>query len=258
MLLAIDIGNSNTVVGVFDDGNLVDFFRVASNHRITVDECGFFITGILEKINIDRKKVDRIVVSSVVPRLTLIYQKMCEKYLSLTPLIVSSEIELPIKIAYDDPAAVGADRIANAVAARNMYKSPVIVVDFGTATTFDVIDSSGVYLGGVIAPGPETSAADLARRAARLFEVTIEKPESVIGRSTSNSIKSGLFFGTVGQVDKIIELIIDELGEQPEIIATGGLAAEFIRYSKYIKSNYPTLTLEGLRLIAEKNLVLKS
>jgi len=251
MLLAIDIGNSNTVVGAFDDSNLINHFRLASNHGFTVDECGFFVLGLLEKLELKPAQVDRVIIASVVPRLTPVFQGMSQKYLSVEPIIVSSKIKLPIKIAYEDPSAVGADRIANAVAGFSKFGGPIIIVDFGTTTNFDVINDLGSYLGGAIAPGPETSAQELASRAARLFEVTVEKPKSVVGRNTANSIKSGLFFGTIGQVDHIIKLLRDELGGAARVIATGGLAEQFIPYCRYIESAHPVLTLEGLKIIAD-------
>ena len=251
MLLAIDIGNSNTVIGAFDNGNLTNHFRLASNHSFTVDECGFFVLGLLEKLDLKTAQVDRVIISSVVPRLTPIFRQMSNKYLSVEPLIVSCNMKLPIKIAYDDPTAVGADRIANAVAGYVKFGGPIIIVDYGTTTNFDVINDLGKYLGGAIAPGPETSAQELANRAARLFEVTVERPKSAVGRNTADSIKSGLFYGTVGQVDHIIKLIRDELGGSARVIATGGLADQFIEHSRYIESAHPTLTLEGLKIIAD-------
>jgi len=251
MLLAIDIGNTDTVIGVFDNNHLVNHFRVASNHTLTVDECGFFVTGLLHKLNIESSQLNRVVIASVVPRLQLVYEKMSDKYLSISPLVVSSDTKLPIKIGYENPRAVGADRIANAVAAYKDFGGPIIVVDFGTATTFDVVDKDGIYLGGVIAPGPETSSRELVKKAARLFEVNIERPQNVIGRNTTDSIKSGLFYGTIGQVDSIIERINDELKGKIKVIATGGLADEFSKDSRYIESVSRTLTLEGLKIIAD-------
>lgn len=251
MLLAIDIGNSNTVVGVYGDSDLINHFRVASNHQLTVDECGFFVTGLLKKLDVEPSHIDRVVIASVVPRLTTVFEKMSQKYLSASPLIVSSETRLPIRIAYDDPSAVGADRIANAVAAFVKFGGPIIIVDFGTATTFDVVDENAVYLGGIIAPGPETSGLELARRAAKLFEVSVESPGEVIGRNTSDSIKSGLFYGTIGMVDAMVQRIFDELGQSTRVIATGGLASDFSEHSRFIESAEPALTLEGLKIIAD-------
>ena len=189
--------------------------------------------------------------ASVVPALTPVYARMSARYLLKEPLIVSSDIKLPIKIGYHDPAAVGADRIANGAAAFDKFQMAVIVVDFGTTTNFDVVDSGGVYLGGVIAPGPRTSARELARKAARLFEVPIEKPPSAIGRTTADSMKSGLFHGTVGMVDHLVGLIIEELGEKPRVVATGGLAADFEGNSRFIEFIIPELTLRGLKVISD-------
>jgi len=254
MLLAFDIGNSNIVVGAFDDSKLINHFRLASNHRFTTDECGFMVLGILEKLELKPSQVDRVIIASVVPRLTPVFRNMSSKYLSVEPVIVSCDIKLPIKISYEDPASVGADRIANAVAAYVKFGGPIIVVDFGTTTNFDVINDLGTYLGGAIAPGPETSAQELASRTARLFEVTVDRPKSAVGRNTGDSIKSGLFYGTIGQVDHLIKLIRDELGGDARIIATGGLAEQFIRYLQYIESAHPTLTLDGLKIIADYQL----
>jgi type III pantothenate kinase len=251
MLVAIDIGNTDTVVGVFDNDRLINHFRIASNHNLTVDECGFFVTGLLNRLNIKSSDITRLILASVVPRLTPVYDKMVHKYFNLEPIIVSSKTRLPVKITYDDPTQVGADRIANAVAGYKMFGGPLIIVDFGTTINFDVITKEGQYLGGAIAPGPETSAMELARRAARLFEVRIEKPDRAIGRSTAESIKSGLYHGTIGQVEKIIESITRELGTKPKVIATGGLATEFQDRIKIIESIHPTLTLDGLKIIAD-------
>lgn len=251
MLLTIDIGNTDTVAGVFDNGNLINHFRVASNHSLTVDECGFFVTGLLDRIGIKSSDLTHVVIGSVVPRLTPVYEKMSDKYFNIKALIVSAAIKLPIKIDYDNPMAVGADRIANGVAAFDRFGGPIIVVDFGTTINFDVVTADGQYLGGAIAPGPEMSASQLAAKAARLFEVRIEKPAHAIGKNTAESIKSGLFYGTIGQVDKIIDNIIDELGSKPKVIGTGGLAADFQHSSKYIESIHPAITLEGLKIISD-------
>ncbi len=253
MLLAIDIGNTDTVVGVFDDKHLLGHFRVASRDNLTLDECGLFITGLLERMKIPPERISRVIIASVVPRLTPTYQGMAQKYFGVEALIVSHKLKLPITIAYDDPSEVGADRIANTAAGFTKFGGPLIVVDFGTATTFDVIDKNGRYLGGVITPGPVTSGAELARKAARLFEVDFTRPDKVIGTNTVNSIRAGLFFGTIGQVEFLIRKIAEELGEKPQVIATGGLAGEFEKNSAPFSGNYPTLTLEGLQIIAALN-----
>ena len=254
MLLAIDIGNTNTVVGVYRGQTLKESFRVTSQRRLTADEAGFFISGLLDRMKIPAGEIDRVVIGSVVPPLTSAFEETARKYLGCTPVTVTARIKLPITIEIDKPDEVGADRIANAAGAFGKFGGPVIVVDFGTATTFDVVNEGGVYIGGVIIPGPETSMAELAHRAARLFEIRIEPPDQVVGKSTAGALKSGLFFGTVGQVDYIVERIIEETAfEHCTIVATGGLAGGIQGFSRQIKLIEPNLTLEGLRLIAQMN-----
>lgn len=254
MLLTIDIGNTDTVIGVFKGETLKDHFRVSSQQHLTADEAGFFITGLLERLHVTNEEVTEVVIGSVVPPLTSVFEETSRKYFGCLPIIVSSHIKLPIKIEIDQPDQVGADRIANSVAAFAKFGGPVIVVDFGTATTFDIVSAKGAYIGGVIIPGPETSMAELVRRAARLFEIRIEKPDSVVGKSTAGALKSGLFYGTIGQVDYIISKIIEETGfENVRVISTGGLAAGLEKASSQIQHREPTLTLDGLRLIAVLN-----
>ena len=254
MLLAIDIGNTNTVVGVYDRAALKGSFRVASQHHMTADEAGFFVTGLLGRMGIDPIAVDKVVIGSVVPQLTNVFETTAIKYFGCNPIMVTARINLPVRVEVDRPDEVGADRIANAAAGFNRFGGPVIVVDFGTATTFDVVNKDGAYVGGVIIPGPETSMADLARRAARLFEIRIEPPDQVVGKTTAGALKSGMFYGTVGQVDYIIERILDETGfANCMVVATGGLAGGLEKHSRYIKQVEPNLTLDGLRLIAEMN-----
>jgi len=252
MLLAIDIGNTNTVVGLFDNSRLIDFFRVTSTRTMTSDETGFFVTGLLERMKVSREQIDSLVIGSVVPPLTPVYDKMARNFFNREPVIVSASIPLPIKIKIDEPEQVGADRIANAVAAKTLIGSPVIVVDFGTAINFDIVDQAGDYIGGVLLPGPETSMAELARRAAELFEVSFEPPGSVIGKNTRHALQSGLFHGTLGQIDYVLTKIIAEAGfDGCTVVATGGLATGIDKHSKYISRVEPTITLDGLRLIAE-------
>jgi type III pantothenate kinase len=251
MLLAIDIGNTDTVVGVYDRETLRDHFRVASDHRMTADQAGFFVTGLLERMHVANEEVEQVVIGSVVPPLTPVFEETSRKYFGCEPVVVSAHIKLPIRIDIDQPSEVGADRIANSVAAFSRFGGPVIVVDFGTATTFDVVSAEGAYIGGIIIPGPKTSMSELARRAARLFEVRIEKPDRVVGRSTAGALKSGLYYGTIGQVDFLIDKIIEETGfHNARIIATGGLAGGMEQASRHIRMVEPSLTLEGLRLIA--------
>lgn len=254
MLLATDIGNTNIVVGLYEGNELKDHFRISSRQKMTTDEAGFFVTGWLQRMKIENKAVDSFILASVVPPLTGVFESMARKHFGCIPIVVSPDLNLPITIEIDRKEQLGADRICNAVAGFDKQGGPIIIVDFGTATTFDVISAEGSYIGGVIIPGPETSMAELARKAARLFEVRIEPPESVIGKSTAAALRSGLFHGTVGQVDYIIDKIIDEAGfENTRIIATGGLAAGLENYSRFIRQVEPTLTLEGLRLIEAVN-----
>ncbi|MCK4427863.1 MAG: type III pantothenate kinase [candidate division Zixibacteria bacterium] len=251
MLLAIDIGNTHTVLGIYDEEKLKEYFRVASNHALTVDECGILVKQLFQKYS----KIKDVIIGSVVPPLTLIYEEMSEKFLKVDPMVVSSGLPLGIKILYDDPKTVGADRIANAVAAYEIYGGPAIVVDFGTATTFDVISGNGEYLGGAIAPGIETSSLNLFQKASQLFKVSLERPKKAIGKNTEESLRSGIIFGTVGQIDEIVKRIRKELSEsfhsqkKPKVIATGGLANLIAKESKMIEEVNPTLTLEGLRRI---------
>ncbi len=251
MLLAIDIGNTHTVLGMFHKEKLKKYFRVTSNHALTVDECGILVKQLFP----DYRKVKDVIICSVVPPLTPIYQEMSKKFLKVAPFMVHWNLPLGIKILYDDPSQVGADRIANAVAAYQIYGGPAIIVDLGTATTFDVISEKGEYLGGAIAPGIETSSLNLFQRAAQLFKVSLEKPHRSIGRNTEESLRSGIIFGCVGQIDGIVNRIKEELKKEyrikkePKVVATGGLADLIARESKTIQRVNPTLTLEGLRRI---------
>ena len=254
MLLVIDIGNTNVVAGIFDCDQLIDSFRAISQLEMTTDEASSFIVDLLERQNLSKAQIDKIIVGSVVPPLTSVFEEATRSLFDFDPVIVTARIKLPVKIEINQPDEVGADRIANAAAVFKQFGGPSIVVDFGTATTFDVINEIGSYIGGVIIPGPETSMAELARRAAKLFEIQIEPPEQVVGKSTAGALKSGLFFGTVGQVDYIIERIIEETGfENCTIVATGGLAGGIEKHSRHINQVEPNLTLDGLRLIAELN-----
>jgi type III pantothenate kinase len=251
MLLAIDIGNTHTVLGIFRKEKLVDHFRVTSNHADTVDECGILVRQFLR----DQREINDVIICSVVPPLTPVYQEMSRKFLKVDPVLVDWRLPLGIKILYDDPSKVGADRIANAVAAYQVYGGPTIVVDLGTSTNFDVISHKGEYLGGAIAPGVETSASHLFQRAAQLFKVSLERPPKAIGGSTEESMRSGIIFGCVGQIDEIVNRIKEELKKvhkirkRPRVIATGGLADLIAKESKTIEEVNPTLTLEGLRRI---------
>jgi len=251
MLLAIDIGNTHTVLGTFKKERLTEYFRVTSNHALTTDECGILVKQLFP----DYGKVKDVIICSVVPPLTPIYQEMSKKFLKVDSVLVQWNLPLGIKIQYDDPSQVGADRIANAVAAYQIYGGPIIIVDLGTATTFDVISEKGEYLGGAIAPGIETSSLNLFKRAAQLFKVSLEKPKKAIGKNTEESLRSGIIFGCVGQIDEIVSRIKKELKKEhrirkkPKVIATGGLTDLIAKESRTIEKIEPALTLEGLRRI---------
>lgn len=254
MLLVIDIGNTNIVIGLYSGERLKDHFRMATRDNMTADEAGLMISQWLKQMNIENEQIDSAVMASVVPTLTATFETVIKSYLGCLPIVVSPDINLPVAIEIDQPEQVGADRIANTAAGFAKFGGPIIIVDFGTATTFDIVSDKGAYIGGIIIPGPATSMAELAKKAARLFEVRIEPPEKVVGTSTASALKSGMFYGTVGQVDFIIDKILDETSfENCKIIATGGLAKGIEQHSKHISIIEPTLTLEGLRLIADLN-----
>jgi type III pantothenate kinase len=249
MLLAVDIGNTNTVLGVFDKDKLKDFFRLSTKHSLTVDDCGLLINQLIK----ERKKgIKGIIICSVVPYLTSVYQEMSQKYLQIEPVIVNTQLPLGIKVLYNDPSQVGADRLTNAVAAYQIYGGPAIVVDLGTATTFDVVSKNGEYLGGAIAPGLEGSISILVQKAAQLSKIKVKKPKNIIGKSTEESLRSGIFYGTLGQIDTIVKRIKKKLAGNVKVIATGGLASLIASESETIKKIDPGLTLKGLNIIYKK------
>jgi len=252
-LLAVDIGNTTTVVGFYRESRLINFFRLASTHTRTADEAGVLVTHLRRYQVRPQGTIGGVVICSVVPDLTSIYQEMARRYFKCEPVVVTCESRLKIKIKTDDPHQVGADRIANAEGYVHKYRGAGIIVDFGTATTFDVVSAKKEYLGGVIAPGIETSSARLTERAAKLFGVKLEPPPNVIGRNTEDSLKSGLLYGSVGQVEGIIRRITGELPSKTRVIATGGLARIIAESCEMIENVDETLTLFGLRKIYDKN-----
>jgi type III pantothenate kinase len=247
MLIAIDIGNTNIKIGLFRENTLKDVLRLSTRRDMSADELGIPVTDWLSRMKVANEQIETAIICSVVPSVTEQALEMCKRYLGCIPTIVSADLKLSIKIAVDNPSQLGADRIANAVGGFTKFGGPLIVVDFGTATKFDVVDQAGVYQGGVICPGIETSMAELARRAAKLFEIKIEPPSKVIGKNTTDALKSGAFYGTVGQVDHILDMILAETGwPKATIVATGGLVRGIEQYSRHIKLIEPNLTLWGL------------
>ncbi len=258
MLLVIDIGNTNTSLGVFDSEELLVHWRLTTARSRTADEWGVHARNLFSLAQLDFKSIDAIAIASVVPPLNFTIKRMAEIYFDLTPLFIDHSVETGVPILYQPPADVGADRIVDAVAAIKKYGAPCIVVDFGTATTFDAINSKGEYLGGVIAPGITISADALFERAAKLPRVEIKRPANVIGGATVEAMQSGLYHGYVGLVDGILRRMIDELGGNPHIIATGGLAPLLAKGSEFIETVDETLTLEGLRLVYERQQKVRS
>ena len=245
MLLAVDVGNTQTVLGLFDGERLTEHWRLATERERTGDELGVLLNGLL-----DADSVDGVCLSSTVPALVREWQRLAERWLEAPLLAVGPGTKTGIPIRYDDPREVGPDRIVNAVAARERHGAPCIVVDFGTSTNFDVVSAAGEYLGGVLAPGVEISMEALFARAARLVKVDFAEPATVIGKTTVGGLQSGLVYGFAGQVDGIVTAIRGEL-EAPEAtaIATGGLADLIAPHSRTIGGVDPFLTLEGLRLV---------
>jgi type III pantothenate kinase len=253
MLLAVDVGNTQTLAGVYHGDELLHDWRISTERAATADELAAHHDQILRLRGGGLDALDAMVVGSVVPRLTAAYRGLGAKYLGSEPLVVGPGVRTGISIAIDNPHELGADRLANAVAAHRRYGTACVVVDFGTATNFDAVSAAGEYVGGAIAPGIETSLDALTSRAARLVKVDLLAPERVIGKSTAESMRSGVVFGAVAMVDGIVARIKEELDPDAAVIATGGLAALVCRYSLQIDDHDPLLTLEGLRLIHELN-----
>ncbi len=248
MLLAIDSGNTNTVFAVFaDDGEIVGEWRSSSDSHRTADEFGVWLIQLMAIEDIDREAIDAAIVATVVPDILFDLKTLCRKYFNTDPVIIGDpDVKLGLDVLMDQPTEVGADRLVNAVAADARYGGPLIVVDFGTATTFDVVDGDGAYCGGVIAPGVNLSMEALHLAAAKLPRVAIGKPDRVIGKSTIKGMQSGIYWGYVGLIEGIVARIVEEYGEPMKVIATGGLASLFTQSSETIDNADPELTLRGL------------
>jgi len=254
MILVMDIGNTNIVCGVYDGKKLVTYWRLASDREKSADEFGMLIINVLDYNQIPKQRIESILISSVVPNMMYQIEHMCRRYFDINPLVVGPGIKTGMNIRYENPKEVGADRIVNAIAAYEMYGGPVIIVDFGTATTFCAVSEGGEYLGGCIAPGIKISAEALYQRAAKLPRVELIKPASVICKNTVSSMQAGILYGYTGQVDYLVRRMKKELGnEKATIIATGGLARLIAEESQTIEHVESLLTLEGLRILYDRN-----
>lgn len=257
MILVLDVGNTNIVLGVYEGKNLIADWRLATDHKRTADEYGVQVMQLFTQKKLELDEVEGVIVSSVVPNIMYTVEHMVRKYFNQTPLVVGPGIKTGINIKYDNPKEVGADRIVNAVAAHETYNRALIIIDFGTATTFCAVTKNGDYLGGTICPGIKISAEALFEKAAKLPRVELVKTPGVICKNTVTSMQAGILYGYTGSVDYIVEKMKKEMqdyGEsEPLVIATGGLATLISKDSKHIDKVVPYLTLEGLRIIYDKN-----
>jgi type III pantothenate kinase len=253
VLLAIDVGNTNTVLGVFEGARLLQSWRIETSHTRTGDEYGILVRQLFTLTGVDHAKVHAVAVSSVVPPMAFTLRQMSLRYFEVEPLFVGPGVKTGMPILYENPREVGADRVVNAVAAFEKWKSALIVVDFGTATTFDAVTPKGEYLGGAICPGVSISMEALFRSASKLPRVEFQRPPHVVGRNTVHSMQAGLVYGYVGLVDGLCARMADELGTRPKVVATGGLASLIAGISTAITEVDDQLTLDGLRIIHERN-----
>ena len=253
MLLVIDVGNTNIVLGIFKDQELVDHWRVSTDRLRTTDEYGVLIRHLFYLNGVNSEEIDAIIISSVDPPVMPTLERMCQRYFGLTPLVIGPGVKTGMDIKYDNPREVGADRIVNAVAAYEKFGGPVIIIDFGTATTFCAVDKKGTYLGGAICPGIGISTDALVQRTAKLPRIEVVQAEKVICRNTVESMQAGVFYGFVGQVDGIVSRMRKELGCKAKVVATGGLAVIVAPATDAIDVVEPMLTLEGLKIIYDRN-----
>jgi type III pantothenate kinase len=253
MLLAIDIGNTNIALGIFSNQKLLKHWKIKSDREKTCDEYKIILMELFAMGRIKAPEIKDIIVSSVVPPLTPVFQSLCRDFFEMRPMVVGPGLKTGLPILYEHPAEVGADRVVASLAAFEKFGGPVIVVDFGTATTFDAVSEKGEYLGGAIAPGIQSAAESLYLKTAKLPRIEIVKPKQAVGRTTVASMQSGLYYGYAGLVSKIIDVIKKEIGENAKVITTGGFAALIMPELEDIAGCEPFLVLEGLRIIYEKN-----
>ncbi len=253
LLILVDIGNTNTVFGIYQQDQLVEAFRLASTRERTADEYMALLLPLFQRAELDPSQAEAVVLSSVVPPLEATFNRLAERFFHSEVLFVHPESDTGMAVLYDNPAEVGADRVVNAVAARAEHGAPVVVVDFGTATTFDVVDAQGNYAGGLITPGIQISAEALYARTSRLSRVDIRRPKTLIGPNTVTAIQAGLYYGYVGLVDGILQRLKGEIDGLETVIATGGLASLIESGSEHITAVDQMLTLKGLKLIYERN-----
>jgi type III pantothenate kinase len=253
MILVVDVGNTNIVLGLYEGKQLLHHWRLSTDRSATVDEYGMKIYNLFQYAGITAKQIVGVMISSVVPPMIYILEKMSIQYLQRKAMFVGPGIRTGLNIRYENPREVGADRIVNAVAAIELYGPPLIVVDFGTATTFCFIDEKAQYIGGAIAPGISISTEALYQRAAKLPRIELVKPKSTVGRTTVTSMQAGIIFGFAGQVDGIVQRMEEEFGTKTTVVATGGLAELISGESRTIQIVNPLLTLQGLQLIYERN-----
>jgi|SRR5690625_4726734 len=255
MILVLDIGNTNTVLGVFNEGELGYEWRIQTDRHKTEDEFGILIKSLFEHKGLTFEHIKGIIISSVVPPIMKALEKMCEIYFHITPLVVGkAEVDTYLTINYPQPKEIGADRIVNAVGAITLYDTPLIIIDFGTATTFCYVDEHQAYRGGIIAPGIKVSMEALYSKASKLPKIEIERPEQIVGTSTVGAMQAGVYYGYVGQVDGIVNRMKQDMTIQPTVIATGGLAPLIAKGAETIDYVETHLTLKGLYRIYEKNL----
>lgn len=253
MLLCIDIGNTNIVMGVYEQDELLAHWRITTDHHKMPDEYGILSVSLMASREIDPKQIDGVIIASVVPPVTEIIEEMLDEYIHQKPIIVGAGVRTGVSVRYDSPREVGADRVVNAAAAYRLYGGPACVVDFGTGTTFDALSATGEYLGGAIAPGIRVAAEALFQRTAKLPRIDLQRPEKAIGTNTVQSLRSGILWGYVGLVEGMVTRFRKELGDDMRVIGTGGLARLISQETDVIEFVDPWLTIKGLRIIYDLN-----